>query len=150
MKRLLLIALVLVSLVLLVTGCDSPPQGVTYTVSGTFSFQGMYIASPALITVTQGDNEYTASATITPDDSSEQAGTFSIPNVPPGNYRIVAVFFSSYFPSDVICIVDAVETPVELLPGQGEYEWNATIDSLSVGDDTAIDLSLYYDPVVEE
>ena len=72
-------------------GCTANNTASTYTISGTVTATSWGISSPATITVTQGSNTYSASATVpAPDGNGLQTIAYSVSGVPAGTYSVTA------------------------------------------------------------
>lgn len=119
----------------------------TYTVSGTVTLTNIFASGNATVTVTQGGSNYTVSVAI-PTSVNPQTLTYSIPNVPSGNYSAAIVFQSTYgsvyaWYSDYYSLNGTQSTdPPAISPSGPPYTWTESIPSLSLNSDTKIDLVL--------
>jgi hypothetical protein len=97
-KKLSGFALVPLAAILLLSGCPNATLSVRgVTVSGTVTFNYIAALSPAKVFVQQGTSQYIISVVVPGEDGSgNQAGAYSITNVPPGTYALYATYTTSF------------------------------------------------------
>jgi hypothetical protein len=149
MKKLLALSGVIVLVVFVVSSCT-----VTVTlgsnVSGTITFNNLFVPTPAVVSIQRGPTYYSASVYVPGPVGNSQTGTFSIPGVSSGTYTY-AVSFSSPRSSYTIAsyvINGGAALPLAISgtynPVFGDYDWTATIYGVYIQADETIDTYVQY------
>jgi len=146
-KRHIFLAIGLLSLTML-SGCDLIGQwlGLTATVTGSVSGQYWSFQSAATIKVTDGSKTFSHSFTISGGNS--QTGTFSIPNVPKGSYKVTVTLKETWsttpglgYPKITVNGGSPI-TGSFALTGSGPYTLTISASNLSIQGDSTITIDM--------